>query len=116
MKFSIFCKGKKWKYLGLACLLFCRKLSAGFTITRFDRILKKQDIRASFRGIKKIKKLVYSYDIVENKLPRWVSRGYVVSVGTVKLSGQVQDREEKVNPVQNIKSGDRNITTKNQKN
>ena len=54
---------------------------------------------------------MYSYDIVENKLPRWVSRGYVVSVGTVKLSGQVQDREEKVNPVQKIKSGDRNITT-----
>ena len=58
---------------------------------------------------------MYSYDIVENKLPRWVSRGYVVSVGTVKLSGQVQDREEKVNPVQKIKSGDRNITTKIEK-
>ena len=58
---------------------------------------------------------MYSYDIVENKLPRWVLRGYVVSVGTVKLSGQVQDREEKVNPVEKIKPGARNITTKNRK-
>ena len=55
-KFSIFCKGKKWKYLGPACPLFCRKLSAGFTTTRFDRILKKKDNQASFKGIKKIKK------------------------------------------------------------
>ena len=58
---------------------------------------------------------MYSYDILENKLPRWVSRGYVVSVVTAKLSVQVQDREEKVNPVKKIKSGDRNITTKNRK-
>ena len=58
---------------------------------------------------------MYSCDIVENKLPRWVSRGYVVSVGTVMPSGQVQDKEEKVNPDQKIKSGDRNITTKNRK-
>jgi len=90
-------------------------LSTGFTITRFDRILKKQDIRTSFRGIKKIKKLLYSYDIVETKVPRWVSRGYVVSVGTVMPSGQVQDKEEKVNPDKKIKSGDSNITTKNRK-
>ena len=55
-KFSIFCKGKKWKYLGPASPLFSRKLSAGFTITRFDGILKKMDNQASFRGIKKIKK------------------------------------------------------------
>ena len=46
---------------------------------------------------------------------RGISHGYVVSVGMVKLSGQVQDREEKVNPVQKIKSGDCNITTKNRK-
>jgi len=90
-------------------------LTAGFTITRFDRILKNKDNQTSFRGIKKIKKLVYSYDIVKNKLPPWVSHGYVVSVGMVKLSGQVQDREEKVNPVEKIKSGARNITTKNRK-
>ena len=115
MKIFNFLQGKKWKYLGPASLLFCRKLSAGFTITMFDRILKKKDNQASYRGIKKIKKLMYSYDIVENMLPRWVSRGYVVSVGMVKLSGQVQDRKEKVNPVEKIKSGVRNITTKNRK-
>ena len=67
-------------------------------VLRSVGILKKSQNQHLFRGIKKTKKLVYAYDNIENKIPLWVSRGYVVCVATAKQSVQVHVREEKVNP------------------
>ena len=57
---------------------------------------------------------MYAYDNIENKIPLWASRGYVVCVATAKQSVQVHVREKKVNSVKNKISGDHNITTKYQ--
>ena len=42
---------------------------------------------------------MYAYDNIENKIPRWVSRGCVAFGAKVKQSVQVEEGEEKENPI-----------------